>query len=157
MNPEIIAALATLAVPLLASALLFVLERSLPDRTLRLLGIKKPRQETYSERLADVTRRLMKSSSEVDSLLSEMETITKAREQELHRIECQVSQSQEEERSLEERIDALRDTPLPVAEHFARMIERGEKRTAGRDYILFGAGVVVTTVIAIVLRLIGLG
>lgn len=49
MNPEIIAALATLAVSFLASALLFVLERSLPDRTLRLLGIKKPRQETYSE------------------------------------------------------------------------------------------------------------
>lgn len=99
----------------------------------------------------------MKSSSEVDGLLSEMETISKAREQELHRIECQLSQSQEEERSLEERIDALRNTPLPVAEHFARMIERGEKRSAWRDYILFGAGVVVTTVIAIVLRLKGLG
>lgn len=157
MNVDIIVALATLVGSALAAALRALLERGLLDRIRWLPWVRRPRQQTYGERLADVTRRLVKSSSEVDSLLGEMATITKAREQELHRIESQLSQFQEEERSLEERIDALRDTPLPVAEHFARMIERGEKRSAWRDYILFGAGVVVSTVIAIALRLAGLG
>lgn len=158
MHSEIIFAAYVALASILAGALTFLAqERGLLDRIGRLFGAQEPSQETYSERLEDVTRRLMKSSSEVDTLLGEMARITKAREQELHRMECQLSQSQEEERSLEERIDALRDTPLPVAEHFARMIERGEKRTAGRDYILFGAGVLVSTVVAIALRLAGLG
>lgn len=157
MDPDIVAELGALIVTALLGLVGTLSSGVLLHGIRRLLGAKKPSQETYSERLADVTRRLMKSSSEVDGLLDEMARITKAREQELHRIERQLSQFQEQERSLEERIDALRDTPLPVAEHFARMIERGEKRSAWRDYILFATGVLLTTVIAIALRLAGLG
>ena len=60
------------------------------------------------------------------------------------------------EKELEEKIDLLQHVPIPVAEHFARLVGPGEKRSAMRDYLLFMAGVIGTTIIAIVLQ-IGLG
>ena len=60
------------------------------------------------------------------------------------------------EKELKEKIALLQSVPIPVAEHFARLVEPGEKRNARRDYLLFMAGVIVTTIIAIVLQ-IGLG
>ena len=61
------------------------------------------------------------------------------------------------EKQLQESVQALENVPIPVAEHFARLTAVGEKRNAKRDYILFGAGVVVCTVIAIILKLAGIG
>ncbi len=58
------------------------------------------------------------------------------------------------EKELKEKIEALESTPLPVAEHFAKLLESGEKRSAKRDYVLFGAGVVVTTGVAIIIQVI---
>jgi hypothetical protein len=46
----------------------------------------------------------------------------------------------------------LEKTPLAVAEHFAKLVAPGEKRSAMRDYLLFGAGVVVSTAIGIVIQ-----
>ena len=43
-----------------------------------------------------------------------------------------------------------------MAEHFAKLTEVGEKRSAKRDYLLFGAGVIVSVLTAIGLRLLGL-
>jgi hypothetical protein len=40
-------------------------------------------------------------------------------------------------------VQDLQATPIPVAEDFAELISRGERRNALRDYVLFGLGVVV--------------
>jgi hypothetical protein len=54
------------------------------------------------------------------------------------------------EREMKERIETLQKTPIAVAEHFAKLLEPAERRSARRDFILFGAGVVVSTVIALI-------
>ena len=71
----------------------------------------------------------------------------------MQKLESELATMEGREKELKERIDALEKTPLPVAEHFAKLIESGEKRSARRDYALFGAGVLVTTVVAILIQL----
>ncbi len=61
------------------------------------------------------------------------------------------------EKAMNEKIELLSKTPLPVAQHFAELMRSSEKTSAKRDYMLFGAGVAVSTVIAIALKLFGWG
>ena len=64
---------------------------------------------------------------------------------------------QTKEKELEDRITLLKDVPLPVADRIAEITSGSDRRSARRDYILFGAGVIVSTAIAIILKLLGLG
>jgi hypothetical protein len=116
-----------------------------------------PRTESYSERLTALMRSLTAASSEVDSILTELAQMARGREDTIQELEATLSELEERKLQLQARIQDLQEVPLPVAEHFAAMVAREEKRSAMRDYMLFGLGVVVSTVIAILLRLLGLG
>jgi len=120
----------------------------------QLLGIRPPPEKPYSERLAELTASLAKSSREVDSVLAELAHVARERTDAVRKLETELGTLEGREQELKQRIDALEKTPLPVAEHFAKLIESGEKRSARRDYGLFGAGVLVTTVVAIVIQLV---
>jgi hypothetical protein len=73
----------------------------------------------------------------------------------MERVEQEVVNLQNQKRESQERIEHLQNLPLPVAEHFANLTLVGAKRSARRDYVLFGTGVIVSTLIAIGLRLLG--
>jgi len=53
-------------------------------------------------------------------------------------------------------IESLKNVPIPAAEHFAMLLEKGQRKSAVRNYILFLAGVVVSAEVAIVLKAFGL-
>ena len=113
--------------------------------------------ETFGTRLSKLTQNLSKASKDVDEIMSEIAEIAKQRELSVKKLESDFSILQERERSLKERIESLEKVPMPAVEYFAKLIEAGEKRNAWRDYILFGAGVLVSTIIAIILKLSGVG
>lgn len=117
---------------------------------------RKP-EASYSERLATLTTSLMTASEEVDSVLQELSRVAQERERTVKKMEADLQSLQTREKELQGRIEHLQNVPLPVAEYFAQLTSTGEKRSARRDYVLFGAGVVVSTVIAIILKLVGLG
>ena len=117
------------------------------------LKIRAPQEKPYSQRLAELSESLVKASSEVDNLLSELTKIAGDREENVRRLETELTQLEKREKQLQQRIQDLEKVPVPVAEHFAALIARGEKKSAWRDYILFGAGVLV----AVLLRLVGIG
>lgn len=119
----------------------------------RSLGQPEP-SKTHSERLSELTSSLTSASAEVDSILRELSTVAKEKEVSVKQLEAGLSALQEEEKELKDKISALEKTPLPVAEHFAKLVESGEKRSATRDYVLFGAGVVVTTVVTIIIQVV---
>jgi predicted negative regulator of RcsB-dependent stress response len=149
IDPAIVEMLATILGGLLAlgSGFFFrALERKEP-----------PEVESYSERLANLMKSLTKASSEVDNILAELAQVAGDRHNTVLELEAQLTELEEHERQLQQRIQDLEKVPIPVAEHFAKMIAPGERRSAWRDYGLFAAGVVVSTVIAILLRLAGLG
>ena len=117
----------------------------------RILGKPEP-EKTYSQRLSELTHSLTNASGEVDSLLTELGQVAKEKETSVRKLEQGLTALEQKEQELKDRIKTLEDVPIPAAEHFARLMETGEKRSAMRDYALFGAGVVVTTVITIVIQ-----
>lgn len=118
---------------------------------------KKVVEKPYSEQLTELTTSLNNSTKEVDRILAELEVVTKGREQTLKKLEKDLVQLEEREKETKKRIEDLQNIPIAVAEHFALMTKEGEKRSAKRDYILFGAGVGVSTIIAIILKILGWG
>jgi len=111
----------------------------------------------YSAQLKQLTSSLIKASKEVDRVLTELAEVSRDREHAVKNLENNLVSLEKKETELITKIESLENLPLPVADHFAKLIEGGEKRSARRDYLLFGAGVVVSTVIAIILKLVGWG
>ncbi len=114
--------------------------------------------EHYSNRLAILTESLLKASAEVDNVLSELATVAVDREKTIKKLEVQLKLLEEDERNTQKRIQDLQSIPVSVADHFAAIVEQGveqgEKRSAKRDYLLFGLGVIITTVVSIILTLV---
>lgn len=124
------------------------------DLVRHVLGTQKKAEKTYSERLSMLTASLMKASGEVDSFLAELALVARSRESAIQKLEGDLQSLQTREKELKEKLEALEKVPLPVAEHFAKLLESGEKRSTRRDYILFAAGVVVTTGITLIFQLV---
>jgi septal ring factor EnvC (AmiA/AmiB activator) len=127
--------------------------RLLTSRLRRALGREKPPEKSYSQRLTELTSSLTRASREVDEVLAELAQVAREREGTVRQLESDLGSLESKEQELKERIELLERTPLAVAEHFAALLDPREKRSARRDYLLFGSGVLVTTVIAIILQL----
>jgi len=121
----------------------------------RVFKVPEQPEKPYSERLAELTAGLTKASGEVDAVLAELSQVSLSREAAVQRLETDLATLETREKELKEKIETLEETPLPVAEHFAQLLKSGERRGARRDYMLFGAGVVVTTAIAIIIQAVG--
>ena len=122
----------------------------------RLAGVpQKP--QSYAERISELTSDLGKATAALDGILLEMSQVTKERERSIASLEMQVRQLEEREKELNTTIENLKNVPLPVAEHFAALANKGEKRTARRDYLLFAAGVIVSAIVSIILKVFGIG
>jgi len=130
-----------------------LLARYLPTANVR------GKTKTYRERLDELHESLAKATQEVDAIVSEMTEVTLRRESAVAQLEKQVGVLESREQELTLRIENLKNVPMPVAEHFAQLTAQltneGEKKSALRDYRLFVAGVIVTTIMAIILKLIG--
>lgn len=120
-----------------------------------LFGIpkKEEKEKPYSARLSELTTSLVKASKEVDAVPSVLAQVTRDRENAVQKLEVDLENLENRERELKEKIEVLEKTPIPVAEHFAKILESGKKRNARCDFFLFGSGAVVTTVIAIIIQL----
>lgn len=110
-------------------------------------------EESYSKKLSKLAEKLEGSSREVDGVLREITSVMSERRGAVEKLETQLMQLTAEEESVRRRIAALKETRIEVAEHFAAAVSSGERRSARRDYALFGAGVFVSTIISIVLQL----
>jgi hypothetical protein len=118
---------------------------------------KPPTRESYSKKLAKLLNDLQESSSEVDNVLAELDKFAREREAIAQKVEADLEKLTEREQLLQKRIQELSNIPIPIAEYFSALLAQGEKRSAWRDYILFGAGFILSTITAIILRLLGLG
>jgi hypothetical protein len=99
---------------------------------------------------------LSEASKKMDGVVSRIQEFTKMRESAVLKLETQLSTLSAQEGELRKTIQQLQQVPLPAAEYFARLVNKGEKSSALRDYVLFFAGVVVSTIVAIVLKHFGM-
>lgn len=101
-------------------------------------------------------KELALASTKMDEIVRSVQEYTKGREQAVSELQSRLGSLSQQEQELKERIHSLQDVPLPAAEYFASLVERREKRSAVRDYILFLVGVVVSAIVAVLLRKFGL-
>ena len=149
MTAELIFALIGAVISLVGGALT---STEALQKLIRVILKKEAPRKTYSERLSELISSLNTASAQVDSVLRELSTVAQEKEQAVKKLETGLAKLQEREQELKKKIEDLKNVPLPVAEQFAKLVEPSERRGARRDYILFGAGVLVTTIITILLQ-----
>jgi len=118
----------------------------------RILGKEEP-PKSYSDRMHELMTSLTNSSREVDAVLSEIAKVASDREANLRGLEKELALLESREKEIQSRIDLLEQVPVAAAEHFAKLQKISETRSARRDYLLFGAGVLVTTVLSIIIQI----
>lgn len=107
----------------------------------------------YSERLSEHMGVLLEASRKVDALIKELNNVAETREAAVRRLEHDLKHLHRREEELRRTIADLKDVPVPVADRFAALLAPSERRSAVRDYALFGAGVMVSTIVGIVLEI----
>ncbi len=143
---SILAALLSMIVVPIYSELLW-------KKVIRRVFKKEEPEETYSDKLKRLMESLLKSSSEVDNVLFELSQTAIDKEKSVLTLETELRDLESREKQLKEMVTSLEKVSIPVAEHFARLTADGERRSAKRDYFLFGAGVIVSTFITILLQI----
>ena len=92
----------------------------------------------------------------MNSTVAAITKFTAERQATVEKLEEQISSLSLQEEELKRRIEGLKNVPLPAAEYFAQMLENGERKSALRDYGLFLAGVIVSAIVGVILKLGGL-
>ncbi len=153
MSREILSAILSGLATLLGGLTTYLVSRNAYRESRRELA-KKGNVLNYRERMNKLSAELARASSEIDNVLEEMAIVSRAREEALKGLESKVDELSNREKELQTQVETLKNVPLPAVEYFLQVSEKGEKRSATRDYILFGLGVIVSTVVAIVLKLV---
>jgi len=109
---------------------------------------------SYQEKMKNLLADLARSSSEVDQVFQEMTEVSRQREETLASLETQLDELSKREKELQSRVDSLQNISLPAVQYFVETVQQGEQRSAKRDYLLFFSGVVVSTIIALALKLV---
>jgi DNA repair exonuclease SbcCD ATPase subunit len=118
----------------------------------RILGKEEP-TKSYSERMRELMQSLTESSREVDEILSEVSKVAFERQANLKSLEEDLARLEEREKEIQSRIEVLEQVPVAAVEHFASLQRISETRSARRDYLLFGAGVLVSTILSILIQI----
>lgn len=117
---------------------------------LNLLEIKD--NQSYKERIQQSINSLEIASNEVDKFLLEIKSISAEKQKTIEDMESQLDLLSKREIEMKSKVKALEDVPLEAVKYFEDILNKGNKRSEYRDYLLFGLGVLVTTIITIVLN-----
>ena len=128
---------------------------SISSRLLALIFKFEKKELPYSIRIENSLEGLKKASSEIDTLLIEFDSISKERQNKIQGLEKKLNDLTLQESALKDKIQTLEKVPIEAVKHFEDLLAKGDKRSAYRDYILFGSGVVLSVIVGILLKLIG--
>ncbi|PYU76009.1 MAG: hypothetical protein DMG49_02005 [Acidobacteria bacterium] len=92
---------------------------------------------------------------DVDHLMLEIASLVRQRESNVAGYESKLADLGRRENEQKEKIVTLERVPFKAIRHFAEALMREDRRSAIRDYILFGLGVIVITVVALGLKWLG--
>ena len=143
-----------LLTPLLGAlaSLIIGLVTSLAQRGIFGSRVENKTQEDPTEKLDRLTRNLSEASADFKSHLEEISVLAQSREKAVTELEFTMTELGKREKALKTQISQLENTPVAVAEYFKSVTAAGEKRGAIRDYVLFTSGVIVSTIIALLMR-----
>jgi len=115
------------------------------------------REVPPGEQIQQSISKLSSASQEIDVIIQNIVKDIKNRKTVLEDLKARHQTLLQEEGELSKRVEMLKDLPLEVAKYFQQISEQAlqqvEKRRARRDIIMFIFGILVTTAIAILLRI----
>lgn len=157
----IISLVAGAFLPLMAKILKPVLQKEkkinpnskLVERIAQIFSIKLGEPISYLERTTKTLDSLKKASEEMEIATFEFNSIMKEKQATVDFLEGKLSVLSLKETELRDKINTLQNVPIEAMKHFEEMLNKGNKRSAYRDYLLFGAGVVVSVIVGIILNL----
>lgn len=114
--------------------------------------IETEKPKSYKLRLEETLSTLNKAFKEVDKATEEFTILMKEKEQTIDILEKKLTELSKEEAEIKERVDTLQKVPLEAISHFEEIINKGDKRSALRDYLLFVSGIVVSVIVTIILK-----
>jgi hypothetical protein len=118
----------------------------------KILGIKTDYTLSYKEKLSQTLDTLKNAFALVDNATSEFTQLLLEKERNIEILQGRVDDLAKEEANLKNKVDSLQRVPLDALTHFEKILNKGEKRSAYRDYILFGLGVFVSIGITVLLK-----
>jgi len=80
--------------------------------------------------------------------------VSKEREKSLSELESKLQDLSGREQELQKRVETLKQVPVPAVQYLLEATGQAERRSATRDYVLFGLGVVVSTLVTIILKVV---
>lgn len=113
-----------------------------------------PRQRgDLQDRIAEITDHLKRSGSDAHALLIELEQVIEARRQQLLDAQGRLHMLQFEESEVKERVELLRavkpEAAVAINNLLDESLEARDKRSARRDWLIFGMGVLLSTAISL--------
>ncbi len=118
----------------------------------RIFDVKIDENRTYKERLEHTLTVLKNAFSEVDKATVEFTQLMKEKEKNIDLIEARLSELSTEEKHLKNKVETLQQVPLEALSHFEEILNKGDKRSAVRDYMLFISGIVVSVIVTLILK-----
>ncbi|HUV80779.1 MAG TPA: hypothetical protein VMW40_08190 [Candidatus Bathyarchaeia archaeon] len=115
------------------------------------------REVTQGERIQQSISKLSSASQEIDTIIKDIVQDIKHRQTVLEELKAKYQTLSQEKAELSKQVEMLKDTQPEVAKYFEQTLQQMEKKRARRDSLMFALGIVVTTVIAILLGVLGVG
>ncbi len=109
-------------------------------------------QKTYKERLSETVKTLNNAFAEVEKATVEFTQLMQEKEKGIDFLEKKLNQLSAEESELKVKVETLQKIPIEAIPYFEEILNKGEKRSTYRDYILFVLGIVVSVIVTVVLK-----
>ena len=107
--------------------------------------------------LARLVKGLNKTSTELDQILAQIVEVAQDRAEAATKLQAEMKKLEEAEEEYLVRIEILKNEPLRVMSDLLNELQPNQIRTPRRDFMLFAAGVVLSAVVAVVLKLLRVG
>jgi predicted transcriptional regulator len=153
MSETISAVLPQLLIAILIGLLFFIVENRIISRRSSQAGSKA----TSTGDLSRMVNGLNKTSNELDKILAQIVEVAQDRAEAATNLQAQMKKLEEAEEEYLVRIEILKNEPLRVMSDLLNELQPNQIRTPRRDFMLFLAGVVVSTLVSILLGLLKVG
>jgi len=152
MSETTSAVLLQLLIAMLIGLIFFAVENRILSRRSRERGSKS----TSTGDLSQLVNGLNRTSLELDSILAQIVEVAQNRADAAIQLQAEMKRLEEAEDEYLVRIETLKNEPLRIVNDLLNELQPNRIRTPRRDFMLFLAGVVVSVIVSVGLRLLNL-
>ena len=153
MSENLSSVLLQLLITTLIGLVVFFIANSVISRRAKEAGSKP----TSTGDLARLAKGLNKTSTELDKILAQIVEVAQDRAEAATKLQAEMKKLEEAEEEYLVRIEILKNEPLRVMSDLLNELQPNQIRTPRRDFMLFAAGVVLSAVVSVVLKLLRVG